>query len=83
MDLCDRLPLYEGVDWNGSVKEYAKDKDVSPSLRGSGLKFPDGSVVESENVSLPLYEGVDWNVFWIGLVGEKRGSPSLRGSGLK
>ena len=31
----------------------------SPSLRGSGLKFPDGSVVESENVSLPLYEGVD------------------------
>ena len=34
-------------------------RNWSPSLRGSGLKFPCGNSCQSQNCSLPLYEGVD------------------------
>ena len=34
-----RLPLYEGVDWNGLVFMPEMPPEMSPSLRGSGLKF--------------------------------------------
>ena len=34
----ESLPLYEGVDWNGSAESYRRCFSTSPSLRGSGLK---------------------------------------------
>ena len=55
----------------------------SPSLRGSGLKFPPLPQRGSPSKRLPLYEGVDWNDHRNQFICHKCESPSLRGSGLK
>ena len=34
------LPLYEGVDWNCNQRICLTHNSTSPSLRGSGLKWP-------------------------------------------
>ena len=55
---------------------------VSPSLRGSGLKFPVGELNSSVNaVSLFTREWIE--IFVKLLYKVKALSPSLRGSGLK
>ena len=55
------LPLYEGVDWNRGHTGRVRGSEVSPSLRGSGLKLFCVAGRPRRKRRLPLYEGVDWN----------------------
>ncbi len=77
------LPLYEGVDWNPTYQWMTEKPVLSPSLRGSGLKWW---------CVLPLFCCVSVSLFtreWIEMAENKHflvtiwKSPSLRGSGLK
>ena len=80
--LCG-LPLYEGVDWNPLWARSNVGNVRSPSLRGSGLKYPDVcKPLSNKAVSLFTREWIEIAngsgasvTFWL--------SPSLRGSGLK
>ena len=56
---------------------------MSPSLRGSGLKFKLMDCIRQQERCLPLYEGVDWNQSIAKAFERAVSSPSLRGSGLK
>ena len=49
-------------EWIEIAAEYtALQEQLSPSLRGSGLKSPKDIDFSAKGHSLPLYEGVDWN----------------------
>ena len=77
------LPLYEGVDWNNLQNLTFHTRKLSPSLRGSGLKFLREEKIRGMKRSPSLRgSGLKYPT------GEKNNchrllSPSLRGSGLK
>ena len=77
------LPLYEGVDWNWSLRKLATLRHASPSLRGSGLKFKRACDRQRLHyVSLFTREWIEISDLQ-GLCPHQLASPSLRGSGLK
>ena len=79
----ERLPLYEGVDWNRVFwKSDWKRRESLPLYEGVDWNLQ-WLLRIIRHYRLPLYEGVDWNV---NFMNQPRGtslSPSLRGSGLK
>ena len=78
----DRLPLYEGVDWNVQLNLILHNKQPSPSLRGSGLKYRQSQSLRLQRmVSLFTREWIE--IILCCSTSPRRLSPSLRGSGLK
>ena len=80
---CLCLPLYEGVDWNSHGLITNLSLLLSPSLRGSGLKFSAIQNMRNKySVSLFTREWIEINtpIWWYTTAPP---SPSLRGSGLK
>ena len=78
-----RRPLYEGVDWNGTIIFCMCEVDKSPSLRGRGLKswyslhiLSVSCVALFTRAWIEISYRTQADAFF-------RASPSLRGRGLK
>ena len=69
-----RLPLYEGVDWNKVLNHAMVSPPLVSLFTREWIEIPPSANLFCKSSSLPLYEGVDWNIgcFWINLCGNRR-----------